>query len=96
MTPARTYHDPDTRQRLPRDVGLPLPSVTVKRHEIAAGDVTPLMLGYRANGLEDRAICRVLAVYSAWVIVQRKDNGAWVWVNKQRQWEVIDKKEWEE
>lgn len=77
-----------------RDAGLPLPSVTVKRHEIAVGDVTPLMLGYRKNGLEDRAICRVLAVYSNWVVVQRKDSGAWCWVNKQRRWEVVDSEEW--
>lgn len=94
MTPAGKFYDPDTRPRRPRDVGLPLPSVTKARHEIAVGDVTPLMLGYRKNGLEDRAICKVLAVYSDWVVVQRKDSGAWWWVNKQRRWEVVDSEEW--
>lgn len=91
MTPAISYHDTDLR---PRDVGLPLPSVTKARHEIAVGDVTPLMLGYRPNRLQDWAICKVETVDTEWVIVRRKDSGRLVLVVKRREWEVIDSKEW--
>lgn len=94
MTPAISYHDPDTRPRRPRDVGTPLPSKMLRRHEIAVGDVTPLMLGYRPNRLEDRAICRVEYVDTEWVIVRRKDSGRLVLVRKQRRWEVVDSEEW--
>lgn len=96
MTAAVTYHDSDTlRPRYFRDVRLPLPSVTKSRHEIAAGDVTVLELGYLPNGLEDRAICKVLVVDTDYVIARRKDSGRLVLLVKRRTWEVIGNEEWE-
>ncbi len=96
MTPAVKFHDSDTlRPRYFRDVRLPLPSITKHRHEIAAGDVTVLMLGYLRNGLEDRAICKVIHVDTDYVIARRKDSGRLVLVKKRRTWEVIDNSEWE-